>query len=75
MGDIKIHINDSEDHDAQTLLNTIAVFNLKQYVNIPTQPRHTLDLIITPATYHGSLVAGPCISDLRFITLETSHKT
>ena len=30
-------------------------------------------MIITPATYHGSLIAGPYISDHRFITLETLH--
>ena len=37
MGDTNIHINDSEDQDAQTLLNILAAFNLKQHVNIPTQ--------------------------------------
>ena len=30
-------------------------------------------LIITPANYHGSLIAGPYVSDQRFITLGTSH--
>ena len=74
MGDINIHMNDKEDHDAQTLLNTLEAFNLKQHVNIPTHNQgHTLDLIITPATYQGSLVVGPYISDHRFITLETLH--
>ena len=74
IGDINIHLNDSEDQDAQTLLNTIAVFNLKQHVDIPTHNLgHALDMIITPATYHGSFIAEPCISDHRFITLETSH--
>ena len=59
MGDIHIHLNDSEDQDAQTLLNTIAAFNLKQHDNIPTYNLgHTLDVIITPATYHGSLIGG-----------------
>ena len=74
-GDINIHIYDSEDQDAQTLLNTIAAFNFKLHVNIPTHNLgHPLDLIVTPATYHGSLIAGPYILDHRFITLETSHK-
>ena len=74
MGHINIHINDNEDQDAQTLLNTLAAFNLKQHVNIPTHNLgHTLDMIITPATYHRSLIAGPYISDHRFITLETLH--
>ena len=74
MGDISIHINNNEDQDAQTLLNTLEAFNLKQHVNIPTHNLgHTLDLIITPATYQGSLIVGPYISDHRFITLETLH--
>ena len=34
---------------------------------------HKLDMIIAPATYHGSLIAGPYISDHRFITLQTLH--
>ena len=34
MGDIHIHINDRKDEDAQTLLDTIAAFNLKQHINI-----------------------------------------
>ena len=52
MGDINIHINDGEDQDAQILLDTIAAFNLKQHINIPTHNLgHTSDLIITPATH------------------------
>ena len=74
MGDINILINNSEDLDAQALLNTIAAFNLKQHVNIPTHNQgHTLDLIITPTSYYGSLIAGSYVSDHSFITLETSH--
>ena len=74
MGDINIHTNNSDDQDAQTLLNTVAAINSKQHVNIPTHNLgHTLDLIITPATYHRSFIAGLYVSDHRFITLETSH--
>ena len=74
MSDINIHINNSQDQDAQILLDTIAAFNLKQHINIPTHSLgHTLDLIITPATYEGSLIAGPFVSDHRFITLEMNH--
>ena len=52
----------------------VEAFNLKQHVNIPTHNLgHTMDLIITSATYQGSLIAGPYISDHRFITLETLH--
>ena len=35
MRDFNIHINDPEDQDAQTLQDTLNVFNLKQHVNIP----------------------------------------
>ena len=52
----------------------LAAFNLKQHIHIPTHNlEHTLDIIITPTSYHGSLIAGPYISDHRFITLETLH--
>ena len=75
LGDINININTGQDQDAQTLLNTIAAFNIKQHVNIPTHNLGcTLDLIITPATYHGLLIVEPYVSDPRFITLETSHR-
>ena len=75
MVDINIHINDSEDQVAQTVLNTIVAFTLKQHINIPTHNLgHTLDLIITPATYHGSLTAGPYVSDHICVTLAMSHK-
>ena len=74
MGDMNIHENDMEDQDAQILLDTIAAFNLKQHVNILTYNLgHTLDLIITPTTYKESLIAGPHLSDYRFIILETTH--
>ena len=72
MGDINIHINHKEDQDAQTLVKTLEAFNLKQHVNIPNLG-YTLHLIITPATYQGSLIVVPSISDHRFITLETLH--
>ena len=74
MGDINICINDKEDKDAQTLLNVLVAFNLKEHINIPTHNLgHTVDLIITPATYQGLLIVGPYISDHRLITLETLH--
>ena len=74
MGDINIHINGRENQDTQALPNTIAAFNLKQHVNIPTHNLgHTLDVTITPATYQGSPIGGPYILIHRFISLETSH--
>ena len=53
----------------------MAAFNLKQHINIlPHNLGHALDLIITPASYEGSLIVGAYISDHRFITLEIFHK-
>ena len=76
MVDINIHTNVMEDQDAQILLDTIAAFNLKQHINITAHNLgHTVDQIITAATYEGSLIAGPYLSDHRFIILETTHKT
>ena len=73
MGDFNIHINDSEDWDAQTLQDTLTAFNLKQHINIPTHNLgHTIDLIITPNDYMGQLIPGLYISGHRMITLNTN---
>ena len=73
MGDFNIHINDSEDQDAQTLQDTLTAFNLKQHINIPTHNLgHTIDLIITSNNYMGQLIPGSYISDHRMITLNTN---
>ena len=54
---------------------TIAAFNLKQHINLLTHNLgYTLDLIITPATYKGSFIAQPYLSEYRFIILGTTHK-
>ena len=66
MGDFNIHINDSEDQDAQTLQDTLNAFNLKQHINIPTHNLgHIIDLIITSNNYMGPLIPGLYISDHR----------
>ena len=73
MGDFNIHINDSEDHDAQTLQDTLNAFNLKQHINIPTHNLgHIINIIITSNDYMGPLIPGSCILDHRKITLNTS---
>ena len=75
MGDFNIHINNSEDQDAQTLQGTLTAFNLKQHINIPTHLGHTIDLIITSHDYMGQLIPRSYISDHRMITLNTNiHK-
>ena len=73
LGDFNIHINDPEDQDAQTLQDTLNVFNLKQHVNISTHNLgHTIDLIITSNDYMGKLIPGSYISDHRMIPLNTN---
>ena len=73
MGVFNIHINDSEDWDAQTLQDILTAFNLKQHINIPTHNLgHTIDLIITSNDYMGQLIPGSYISDHKMITLNTS---
>ena len=73
MGDFNIHINDSEDQDAQTLQDTLNAFNLKQHINIPIHNLgHTIDLIITSNDYMGPSIPGSYISDHRMITLNTN---
>ena len=66
LGDINMHIDNMEDHDAQMLLDLLEAFNLNQHVKIPTHHRHhTLDVIIT-VTEDGpfqptNTIAGPYI--------------
>ena len=73
MGDFNIHINNSEDQDAQTLQDTLNAFNPKQHINIPTHNLgHTIDLIITSNDYMGPFIPGSYISDHRMITLNTN---
>ena len=73
MGDFNIHINDLEDRDAQILKDTLNSFNLRQHINIPTHNLgHTINLIITPNDFTGSLIPGSYISDHRMITLSTN---
>ena len=46
-GDINFHL-ETDDQHVKTLMNTLKMFNLVQYVNFPTHKLgHTLDLVIT----------------------------
>ena len=46
LGDNNMHINNSEDPDAQILIDTLEAFNLKQHMPFPTHYQgHILDLI------------------------------
>ena len=73
MGDFNIHINNLEDRHAQILKDTLKAFNLRQHINIPTHNLgHTINLIISPKDYTGSLTPGSYISDHRMTTLSTN---
>ena len=43
-----MHIDNIDDQETQTLLDSLAAFNVTQHVRIPTHNKgHTLDIIIT----------------------------
>ena len=70
LGDFNIHINNSEDPDAQVLINTLEAFNLKQHLPFLTHNQgHILDLITTET--NTCLVTksapGPYISDHQMV--------
>ena len=76
--DINMHIDNIDDQETQTLLDSLAAFNLTQYVRIPTHNKgHNLDIIITTTEDDPSqptnTIAGPYISDHRLFILETSE--
>ena len=78
LGDINMHINNTDDHKTQTLPDSLAAFNLTQHVRIATHNKgHTLDVIITTTEYEPfqptNTIVGPYISDHRLIILETSE--
>ena len=78
LGDINMYIDNIDDQETQTLLDSLAAFNLTQNVRIPTNNKgHTLDVIITTTEDEPfqptNITAGPYISDHRLIILETSE--
>ncbi len=45
-GDLNIHVNDRDNHDASHFMDILYSYNLVQHVNQPTHENgHTLDLI------------------------------
>ena len=61
-----MHINNIDDQERQTLLDTLAAFKLTQHVRIPTHNKgHSLDIIITTTEDDQSqptnTIAGPYI--------------
>ena len=73
-----MHIDNIDDQETQTLLDSLAAFNLTQHVRIPTHNKgHTLDIIITTTGYGPfqptNTIVGPYISDHRLIILEASE--
>ena len=73
-----MHQDNTDDQETQTLLDSLAAFNLTQHVRIQTHNKgHTLDIIITTTEDEPfqltNTIAGPYISDHRLIILETSE--
>ena len=78
LGDINMHINNMDDQETQTLLDSLAAFNITQHIRIPTHKKgHTLGIIITitedDSFQPTNTIAGPYISDHWLIILETSE--
>ena len=73
-----MHIDNIDDQETQTLLDSLASFNLTQNVRIPIHNKgHTPDVIITTIEDEPfqptNTIAGLYISDHRLIILETSE--
>ena len=67
LGDLNIHVNNSDDIDLGQFLDTIEALGLKQHVNFPThRDNNTLDLILSDATSSLKPIyskPGPYLSD------------
>ena len=71
-----MHMDNMEDQDAQTLLDSLVAFNLTKHVKVPTHKRgHTLDVIISLTEDRPfqptNTIVEPYISDHRLIIFET----
>ena len=78
MGDIYMHIDNTDGQETQILPDKLVAFNLTQHVRIPIHNKgHTLDIIISTTEDDPSqptnTIAVPYISDHRLIKLETSE--
>ena len=77
LGGLSLHINNSEDLDAQILIDTLEVFNLKQHILFPTHNQgHILDLIATEnnTCLVTESVPGPYISGHQMIYINLNSK-
>ena len=75
-GDFNIHVNDTNDPEAQIFLDTIEALGLDNHLNFATHNRgYTLDLVLTKALSSFSVVTcrqGPFLSDHCSIELEVA---
>ena len=75
-GDFNIHVNDTNDPEAQIFLDTMEALGLDNHVNFATHNRgNTLDLVLTEALSSLSVVTcrqGPFLSDHCSIELEVA---
>ena len=75
--DLNIHIDNSEEPNADQLMATLEAFGLKQHIRFLThQLGHTLDLIATESTIKLTCppLSGPYLSDHRMVIIETKNK-
>ena len=75
-GDFNIHVNDTNDPEAQIFLDTMVALGMDNHVNFATHNRgNTLDLVLTEALLSWSVVTcrqGPFLSDHCSIELEVA---
>ena len=75
-GDFNIHVNNTNDPEAQVFLDTMEVLGLDNHVNFATHNRgNTLDLVLTEVLSSLSVVTceqGPFLSDHCCIELEVA---
>ena len=76
MGDFNIHVNNTNDPEAQIFLDTMEALGLDSHVNFAMHNRgNTLDLVLTEALSALSVVTcrqGPFLSDHCSIELEVA---
>ena len=77
LGDINIHLDESEDTDAETLWDIFEAFNIMQQMKFPKHNLiHTLDMTATEIRQNRNVTAipGPYISDHQLIAFQLEDK-
>ena len=77
LGDFNMHIENSEDPDAQVLIDTLEAFSLKQHIPFPTYNQgHILDLITTEnnTCLVMESASGPYISEHQMVYINLNFR-